>query len=92
MVDVVGYPQPTFSWKKDGKSVDVTKGRYSQSSKGTVSIRDVEKADKGKYTVKIVQTPKSLDLDIDVIAFGKLNNCLDSAQEMVLLNHISVCF
>lgn len=71
VVDVAGVPQPKFTWKRDGVNVNMNTGRYSQNSKGTVSIRDVRIEDKGNYTVKIVQNLISENVNIEVIPFGK---------------------
>lgn len=71
VVDVVGVPQPTFKWKRDGITINLNTGRYSQSSKGTVSIKDVRIGDKGNYTLTIDQESRSLEMKIEVIAFGK---------------------
>jgi len=71
-VDVTGYPQPSFEWKRDGVTVNFNTGRYSSNSVGTVSIRDVNKDDRGNYTLLINQgSARFKNIKIEVVAFGK---------------------
>ena len=72
-VDVIGVPQPIFTWKKGGVNFDPNQARYSLDSRGSISIRDVQIADKGNFSLHISQMNgrTSEDLKIEVVAFGE---------------------
>lgn len=64
--------------------MDFNTGRFSSSAKGTVSIRDVRKEDRGNYTLVIDQGSRLLNLKIEVIAFGKSLSNLFDKQNMTV--------
>ena len=49
-VDVQGYPQPIFIWKKDSVNVG-TQGRFSVKTDGSLEIKNVQESDQGNYTL-----------------------------------------
>lgn len=45
-----GVPQPSVMWKKNGTTPVVDGARYSLSTDGTMTVRQVELSDGGVYT------------------------------------------
>ena len=70
-IDIRGYPQPDFVWKKNNTALNIT-GRYSVASNGTLLISKVQTGDDGAYSVfGIKQFYNSLTEDIVVKLLGK---------------------
>jgi hypothetical protein len=47
-IDIRGYPEPDFVWKKNATVLNIT-GRYSVASNGTLFISKVQTGDNGTY-------------------------------------------
>lgn len=55
---VTGYPRPQYTWKKDGKPIDMTTGRFTVSPSGSLSIKKVDASDEGQYFLHVKQQDK----------------------------------
>ena len=71
-VGVFGYPDPSFSWKKDGRLLNTAANSCQTVLKdGSLKICKVTKSDRGNYTVVIEQASSEDDVKIEVFAVGK---------------------
>ena len=60
-INIVGYPQPNFEWKKNGEVLELS-GRYSTTPNGSLKISNVDIDDEGIYSVIAAQ--EYLEVDI----------------------------
>ena len=67
-----GYPKPTYTWKKGGKTLDpASDRRLSVLDDGSLKIDKVVKSDRDNYTCVVQQTAVEEDANIEVYAVGK---------------------
>lgn len=71
-----GYPEPTVSWKKDGKIINSNSSRIKLLPNGSLRITVVRPTDKGKYACRannILGTRESPPVGLNVYGnFGHL--------------------
>ncbi|KAJ7333119.1 axonal fasciculation [Desmophyllum pertusum] len=73
-VGVFGYPDPSFSWKKDGRLLNTAANSCQTVLKdGSLKICKVTKSDRGNYTVVIEQASSEDDVKIEVFAVAYAN-------------------
>lgn len=63
-VNLKGFPQPTFDWKKDGKRIPQIP-RYKVAENGSLLISNVNISDSGTYSG--VASQGGMDVDLDTI-------------------------
>jgi len=63
-----GLPQPSLTWLKDGRQLEMSHldTRYSKTGQGSLTIRRVELGDEGGYQCRAENTEDSLDAGVEL--------------------------